>query len=426
MFQKLNDKHLVVRAIALSLLVAYPLLGSGAARANEVEVVHQWTSSGEAFALQAIKDALAKQQIGWKDSAVAGNGGANQRQVMQARLAAGNAPVASQAMAQLVITYQKQHWLENMDSYAKAGNWDTAISPELRPYAKVNGSYFAVPINEHRENMLWINKSLLNKYGGKVPTTWDEFFELAEKMKKDGIIPLALGGEDWQEAEIFSDLLLSTGGTDLYKKVILQRDLPTIQGPAMKKVFETFRKILSYTDKNRAGRDWNVATQMVINGKAGMQIHADWAKGEFLRQNKKPDVDFVCTAAPGTKNNFVFVTDFFVFFKQKKVESITNQQAFANTVMNPAVQEEFNLRKGSIPARIDVPADRFDSCAKMNIADRAEIQKSGGMLPSFIENTGQPLPARAVFLDVITNFATTPSQTPDDAVRKLVSGLKAL
>ena len=41
------------------------------------------------------------------------------------------------------------------------------------------------------------------------------------------------------------------------------------------------RKLKGYTDAGSPGRDWNVATGMVMDGKAAFQIMGDWAKGEF-------------------------------------------------------------------------------------------------------------------------------------------------
>ncbi|MEZ5834352.1 MAG: hypothetical protein R3D03_01275 [Geminicoccaceae bacterium] len=46
------------------------------------------------------------------------------------------------------------------------------------------------------------------------------------------------------------------------------------------------------------GRDWNLATAMVINGEAGFQMMGDWAKGEFLNAGKKPGEDFLCYRFP--------------------------------------------------------------------------------------------------------------------------------
>ena len=41
---------------------------------------------------------------------------------------------------------------------------------------------------------LWINKAELDKVGGKPPTTWPEFFALADKFRAAGITPVAHGG----------------------------------------------------------------------------------------------------------------------------------------------------------------------------------------------------------------------------------------
>ena len=38
----------------------------------------------------------------------------------------------------------------------------------------------------------------------------------------------------------------------------------------------------TYVDANFSGRDWNLASAMVINGDAAFQFMGDWAKGEFL------------------------------------------------------------------------------------------------------------------------------------------------
>ena len=48
----------------------------------------------------------------------------------------------------------------------------------------------------------------------------------------------------------------------------------------MKAVFDQMRKLRGYVDGNFSGRDWNLATAMVMNGEAAFQIMGDWAKGD--------------------------------------------------------------------------------------------------------------------------------------------------
>ena len=100
--------------------------------------------------------------------------------------------------------------------------------------------------------------------------------------------------------------------------------------------------------------------------------------------------------------------------------------ALADITMNAATQEEFNIRKGSIPARLDVKPDKFGPCGQKGIADRAAALKSGGMVPSLSQNSAQTTDVRGVFEDVVNEFANTPGMTAADAIAKLTTGLADL
>ena len=140
------------------------------------------------------------------------------------------------------------------------------------------------------------------------------------------MIPLAHGGQNWQDFTTFEDVAMGVGGPDFYRKALVQLDAGTINGPTMIKVLETYKKIKQYTDKNAPGRDWNLATAMVIKGEAGLQLMGDWAKGEFLAAGKVPGKDFVCVAAPGTAKDFTFNIDSFAMFKLKNTANVPAQK----------------------------------------------------------------------------------------------------
>ena len=91
-----------------------------------------------------------------------------------------------------------------------------------------------------------------------------------------------------------------TGGPEFYKKAFIDLDEEALGSDTMKKAFDQLRaSSRPMSTPNFSGRDWNLATAMVINGKAGMQIMGDWAKGEFLNAGKKPGNDFLCFRYPG-------------------------------------------------------------------------------------------------------------------------------
>jgi glucose/mannose transport system substrate-binding protein len=366
---------------------------------------------------------MTKQGYTWKDFAVAGGAGAAAMTALKTQVISGNAPSAAQIKGPLIQEWADQDVLVNIDSVAKDENWKKNLPPEIDKIMQYKGHYVAAPFSVHRVNWLYINKAALDKAGGKVPTTWDEFFQVADKMKANGIMPIAMGGQPWQDLTLWEDVVLSQGAP-FYKKALVDLDQATLTSSQMVKVFDTVRKIQGYFDSGRTGRDWNLATAMVINNKAGMQFMGDWAKGEFANANKKSGVDYVCAPVPGTDKAYTFNVDSFVFFQQKGQKAATpGQLAMAKTIMSPGFQEQFSLYKGSIPVRLGVSMAKFDDCAKKSYTDEQTAIKSGGYVPSLAHGMAQPDAVAGAITDVVTKFMNS-QESSADAVKALANAAK--
>jgi glucose/mannose transport system substrate-binding protein len=383
---------------------AAALCAALSAQAGEVEVLHWWTSGGEAKAAAALKSQLQGQGHTWKDFAVAGGGGDNAMTVLKSRVVSGNAPAAAQIKGPSLQEWAAEGVLANIDDVAKTEKWDSLLPKVVSDVMKHKGNYIAVPVNVHRVNWLWANPEVFKKAGAKVPTNWDEFFVAAEQLKSAGVIPVAHGGQNWQDFTTFESVALGVGGADFYKKALVQLDQPTLKGATMTKVLETFRKVKGYTDKNAPGRDWNLATAMVIKGEAGMQLMGDWAKGEFLAAGKAPGKDFVCAPAPGTAKSFTFNVDSFAMFKLKNEANVKAQKDLAAAIMSPQFQEVFNLNKGSIPVRLNMDLAKFDDCAKLSAKDFVDTAKSGSLVPSAAHGMAIPSAAAGAIQDAVSQF----------------------
>ena len=232
-----------------------------------------------------------------------------------------------------------------------------------------------------------------------------------------------MGGQPWQDLTLWEDVVLSQGAP-FYKKALVDLDQATLNSPQMVSVFDTVRKIQGYFDTGRNGRDWNLATAMVINGKAGMQFMGDWAKGEFENAGKKAGKDYICAPVPGTANSYTFNVDSFVFFQQKGQKDATpGQIALAKTIMTPAFQEQFSLLKGSVPVRLGVKMDKFDDCAKKSYADEQTAIKSGGFVPSLAHGMAQGDATAGAITDVVTKFMNS-QQDSKSAVAALAKAAK--
>ncbi|WP_162946863.1 hypothetical protein [Ruegeria sp. EL01] len=157
-----------------------------------------------------------------------------------------------------------------------------------------------------------------------------------------------------------------------------------------------------------------------------MVFMGDWGKSWQMTSGGVPDEDFICFATPGSNDMFVFLADFF-FFPQLDDDADSGAQvAFAKAVMDPQFQAEFNLLKGGLPVRTDVPGDRFDSCTQDSVARLGRAIERDGLVPSLGFAHAARSDVQGVFRDTIAEYMTTPGMTPDQAIDQILDDLDLL
>ncbi len=413
-----------IRIHALALACATLLVANAARAGGEVEVLHWWTSGGEAKAAAELKTIMQKKGDTWKDFAVAGGGGDAAMTVLKSRVVSGNPPTAAQIKGPSLQEWAQEGVLANLDDVAGPEKWDSLLPKVVADVMKYQGHYIAVPVNVHRVNWLWANPEVFKKAGAKIPTSWDEFFVAAEALKKAGVIPLAHGGQPWQDFTTFEDVALGVGGADFYKKALVQLDQGALTSPTMEKVLTTYKRVHSYTDKNASGRDWNLATAMLIKGEAGMQLMGDWAKGEWLAAGKVPGKDVVCVASPGSAKDFTFNVDSFAMFKIKNPANQQAQRDLASSIMSVQFQEIFNLNKGSIPVRLGMDMSKFDDCAKLSSRDFVATAKTGGLVPSIAHGMAVRASIAGAIQDAVSQYWNTDGMSVKTAMTNIAAAAK--
>jgi len=402
-------------AAAVALVVA-----GSAAMAGEVEVLHWWTSGGEAKSIGELKKIMQAKGNTWKDFAVAGGGGDNAMTVLKSRVVAGNPPAAAQIKGPAIQEWAAEGVLANLDPVAKAEKWDSLLPKVVADGMKYKGNYVAAPVNVHRVNWMWANEAVLKKSGvAGAPKTWDEFFAASDKIKKAGFIPVAHGGQNWQDFTTFESVVLGVGGAKFYQDALINLDQKALTSPTMTKSLEIFRKVKGYTDAASPGRDWNLATAMVIQEKAAFQFMGDWAKGEFTAAGKVPGKDYICAAAPGTANAYTFNVDSFAMFKLKDAAAQKAQADLAAAIMGTEFQEVFNLNKGSIPVRLNMDMAKFDDCAKLSSKDFVASSKAGALLPSIAHGMAVKPAAEGAIKDAVSQFWNDDKISVADGVKSI-------
>ncbi|WP_020593881.1 ABC transporter substrate-binding protein [Kiloniella laminariae] len=388
----------------------------------QAEVLHYWTSGGEAKAVQALKEDFEANGGKWIDAPVAGGGGDAQAAVLRSRVLSGNPPAAVQIKGPNIHEWAATGALGDLNAVGAAEGWDNVLPPLLQDIVKYDGKYVAVPVNIHRVDWIWANPEVLAKVDAEPPRTWDEFNAIADKLLAAGITPLAHGGQPWQDATIFETVALGLGGAEFFNKAFVEKDPETLKSDTMKKVFDQMRKMRGYVDADFPGRDWNLATGMVMRGEAAMQIMGDWAKGEFVAAGKKPGVDFLCLSTP-SNGGYILNSDSFAMFKVTSADDNAGQELLARLILGEKFQETFNLYKGSIPARMGVATDKFDECAVKSMIDLQASSESGELVGSVAHEIAAAGAIRGAVLDVVTEHFNS-DMTSEAAVERLAEAIE--
>jgi glucose/mannose transport system substrate-binding protein len=388
---------------------------------NTVEVLHWWTAGGTAAAVAKYKEAAKAAGVDWKDVAIAGDG--NQRTLLRSRVMKGDAPAAAQISMDLVEYGDDASRLYPIDDIAKAGNWDAVLPAAVQKFVKMGGtSYVAVPLNIHRQSIMFVSDAALKKIGATAPAKdWDEFFAQADKAKAAGITPFAWGNPQVLGI-VFQQIAFSVMGPQLFSKAFIDGDEAALKSPELAKSFDIYRRLANYADKSAVTKRWNEGTQSVIKGETLMQIMGDWAKAEFFAANQVPGKDFHCVPTPGTQNSFYFNTDSILFFKSR-ADNPDAKAKLAKVLMDPKSQEEFNILKGSVPARTDADMSKFDDCSKTSYAEFVAAGKAGTLVP--FPGMVQSAARFGAINDVIIKFFSTPEMTTADGVTRMLVALKA-
>ena len=357
---------------------AAAFFAAGAVSAADLEVTHWWTSGGEAAAVAEFAKAFDATGNTWVDGAIAGSGG-TARPIIISRILGGD-PMAA---TQLNHGRQAEELIEaglmlDLTDVAEAGGWRDIVNPSsLLDSCTLDGRIYCVPVNIHSAQWLWLSHDAYEKAGQPVPTDWNEFVASAPALQAAGMIPLAMGQQGWQQNGAFGVMTIAIAGLDAWRKVVVDKDADTARGPEYAAVFEAAVDARNFAADSNV-QDWNLATNMVITGKAGGQIMGDWAQGEFQVAGQVAGEDYTCL--PGLGVNEILDTggDAFYFPVIDDEETKKAQMALASTLISPEVQVAFNLKKGSLPVRGDIDLSAANDCMQKGL----DILKAGGVMPS--------------------------------------------
>ncbi len=326
---------------------------------GKVGVFTWWAAGSEKKGLNALEALFEKKYPNdtFVNLAVAGGAGSNAKAKLASDLANNQPPSSFQGHAGAELTdYISKGQIEPVDDVITALGGESVFPKDLLDRLTVKGNIYSVPSNIHRANVVWANPSVLKKAGASAnPKDIAAWIADMDKVKKSGVnTPLSIGGT-WTQVQLLETVLISDLGAEKYAGLF---DGSTAwDSTEVKSAVNDFKTLLTYANTASDGDDWPAATDMVIDGKAAYNVMGDWAVAEFADKGAKPGTGYSYFPVPGTDGTFDFLADSFTL--PKGTSNPGGAKDWLMLVGSAEGQKAFNLAKGSIPARTDVPADAF-------------------------------------------------------------------
>lgn len=252
-------------------------------------------------------------------------------------------------------------------------------------------------------------KSVFEDNGYDVPTTREEFEELCDRMRGDGLEPLASGNlEGWPAMGMFDHLNLRLNGPEFHTELLDGQH--AWNTPEVKSVFGTWAELLTHHQPDPLGRSFDEAQQAVVRGEAGMIL-----SGMFVTQIFPPeeledldffvfpelDADIGATAVEAPIDGFMLSAD------PWNLEGAKEVMAHFGTKESQDTYAEVDPQ--GVPAHLEADTSAFTELeAKAN-----DMIENAGALTQFMDRDTRPDFASVVMIPALQRFFRQPDDIDD-------------
>jgi glucose/mannose transport system substrate-binding protein len=390
-------------------------------------VISQWSAGSDGAAITALGKKFEEKGGVWQHSPVPGFT-TEMMNKLRAQIIAGDPPACSQLKGPEIAAWSKIAPTVNLDALVASAGYEKVVAPDLAKLHKPGGKWISLPLQIYSTNMLYLSKRAMDKAkADKIPVTWADFNDLAEKMKAGGITyPIANGGTRPDDGQKFEASLAGISPAS-YRTAIMNLDENALKGPEIKAAFAQVRKIADWMDPNVGAQPYATNLKRFVDGDMGMMIQGGWAQGVLRNAGFKLD-DFIIVPGPSdnTKPVFLLNADAFIFWQRSEPDLQAGQTLMAQLVMDPAIQTMYSQITGSIPVRTDVDlagAGWSDGQRRTASALKDAVANNQAVL-SLAHNMAQENGLTAAMIDVITEYVKNKTIPPEQAVTRLAEAVE--
>lgn len=165
----------------------------------------------------------------------------------------------------------------------KDTQWKDSLLPtQMKEYTTDDGMIYGVPFRLDGK-LFFYNKDIFEKEGIEIPKTWDEFIAVCDKLKADGITPIAEGNQDlWPACHYVGTLNQMLVADDVRAKDYNPKT-GEFTDPGYEKALEYYKQLVSYMNVGVNGQTHDMARLGFTQGQTAM-LYAELVEITNIKQ----------------------------------------------------------------------------------------------------------------------------------------------
>nr|WP_303647550.1 ABC transporter substrate-binding protein [Haloarchaeobius amylolyticus] len=376
------------------------LTGGGGGQ-EPIELLHAWSSGDGSDAIAALLDGFQEEHpdVEFAEEPVNGAARKNLGTVIQNRMKNNNPPSTWQAWPGKNLTK-----FEGAYGDLEGDVWDDDMKSNYLPgpkkQAQVGGTFVTVPLNIHRINNLFYNKSVVEEAGvdpSSISTPDDLTAAFQKVADNTDATPFAQQtSSNWSTVQLWATVLLGQAGQSGYNAFVNGNG----KEAQIKKALQTVKDYSEFYPDDAASITFTEANNRVMSGKAAFIHQGDWAAGAYSGNDEfNYGEDWGHVPFPGTDGYYALNMDSFPFPSNNPSPEAT--KTFLSYCGTTDAQIRFNKKKGSIPPRKDADPSKLNKFQQDQFDD---FTSSDAQPPSIQHGLALAPAIRTNVLDAFSGF----------------------
>ncbi|HYR01402.1 MAG TPA: ABC transporter substrate-binding protein [Casimicrobiaceae bacterium] len=303
----------------------------------------------------------------------------------------------------------------------------SSLHPSAVDLVSVAGRQYGVPYTYYQLGFFARRDTLANAGIHELPRTWNDLLAACDRLKANGVEPIAIGTRDlWPAAAWFDYLDLRLNGLAFHMDLMAGRIAYT--DPRVRALFVPWRTLVERGcfSRSHASSSWQESQALIYQGKAAMMLIGNYIVGNFPPEQREQmaffrfptmredvgrfeDAPMNTVHVPARARNKADAKRFLAFVLRADVQEALNRAMLQIPVNRQAavVDDRFILQGRELLARADGLAQYFDRDTSEDLANVAmkgfqEFMLNPDRLDSILESIerarariyGPPAPER--------------------------------